>query len=331
MPDIPPAAADAGLAAGSAPPLGGMARLTPALRAVAAGTSALHALAPRLTTEIMLRHFTQPRRSARRDYRDQLPTGAYRLHVPYDNRHLAAWGWGFSGPAVLLIHGWEANAGSMLHLVPALLDRGYRVCVLDLPGHGLSPRAPTHLVDASFALEAMLRSYGRFQSIVAHSFGAAALCLTLEREDTLTPDRIALVSPMPGMDQHLRIFATIAGLSAARAEQLRARLAAILGCPPDDVCALTAAGRLAVDALVIHDRHDPVIPHSAGESMARTVRCARLVTTTQLGHRRILRCPQVQTHILTHLHPDAAPPHSVRSDSIRPHTAARGTTQRDTP
>jgi hypothetical protein len=40
------------------PDIGGMARLTPALRAVAAAASALDTVAPGLTTEIMLRHFT---------------------------------------------------------------------------------------------------------------------------------------------------------------------------------------------------------------------------------------------------------------------------------
>lgn len=283
--------------------LGGMARLTPALRAVAAGSAALHAVAPGLTTEIMLRHFTQPRRRARRDYRAELPPGAYPLRVAFNNRELAGWAWGFTGPAVLLVHGWEDHAGSMLHLVPELLARGHRACVLDLPGHGLSPRIPTHLVDASFALEAMVRAYGPFDSIVAHSFGATATCLMLERAGALAPDRLALISPMQDIDQHLQIFATIAGLSPPRSRLLRARVAQTLGCPPEAVCALQAVRALRVDALVIHDRHDPVIPHGTGKRVAGNLQGARFVSTENLGHRRVLRCPDVVARIVDHLGP----------------------------
>ena len=284
-----------------APHLGGMARLTPALRAVAAGSAALHAVAPALTTEIMLRHFMQPRRRARRDYRAELPTGAYHLRVPFNNRELTAWAWGFSGPAVLLVHGWEDHAGGMLHLVPELLARGQRVCVLDLPGHGRSARIPTHLVDASFAVEAVIRACGPFDSIVAHSFGAAATCLMLERASAPAPDRLALISPMQDLDQHLQIFATIAGLSPSRAMQLRTRVAQVLGCPTDAVCALRAARTLRLNALVIHDRHDPVIPHGTGQRVAGNLHGARFLSTAHLGHRRLLRCADVITQIVRHV------------------------------
>lgn len=284
-----------------APHLGGMARLSPALRAVAAGSAALHALAPRFTTELMLRHFTQPRRRARRDYRAELPAGACQLRVPFNDHDLTAWAWGDTGPAVLLVHGWEDHAGSMLHLVPALLAQGHRVCVLDLPGHGLSPAVATHLVDASHALEAMVSTCGPFESIVAHSFGATATCLMLERASALAPDRLALVSPMQDIDQHLQIFTTIAGLSPPRARQLRARVALTLDCPPEAVCALQAARALRLHALVIHDRHDPVIPHGTSQRMAGNLQGSRLLSTSGLGHRRLLRCPDVVAHIVDHV------------------------------
>jgi len=287
------------------PQLGGMARLTPTLRAVVAGAAALHAVAPRLTTEVMLRHFTQPRRKARRDYRDRLPEGYCHLQVPHGKQALTGWQWGRSGPATLLVHGWEDHTGSMVHLVPGLLAQGRRVYVLDLPGHGLSPRARTHLVDASDALTAMLRACGPVESIVAHSFGAAATCLMLEQMPSLSPERLALVSPMQSIDQHLEIFTSIAGLSPARAEHLRRRVTHLLGCPPDAVCALKAARSLNLQALVVHDRHDPVIPHGVGHSMAQSLRGARFLSTSNLGHRGVLRCPEVRAQILDHLNPFA--------------------------
>lgn len=43
-----------------------------------------------------------------------------------------------SGPAVVLLHGGLGNANNFGHQVPALLDAGYRVIVVDSRGHGRS-------------------------------------------------------------------------------------------------------------------------------------------------------------------------------------------------
>jgi pimeloyl-ACP methyl ester carboxylesterase len=188
----------------------------------------------------------------------------------------------------------------MLGFVDPLLALGYRVCVLDLPGHGLSPQTATHLLDTSLALETMASSFGPFQSIVAHSYGAAAICLALQRRPSLTPKRLALISPMQDIDQHLGIFASIALLSPERISRLRNRVERLLGCPPEQLCALRAVQELDVSALVIHDQHDPVIPHDAGELLARNLRGARFVSTSHLGHRRVLKCPSVLAEVLEH-------------------------------
>lgn len=292
---------DAGLGTSTHRPYrGGMARLSLMLRVFAAGATVLDNIAPRLTTELMLRHFTRPRRKAGRDYRERLPAGHQRLTLSHGRSDLTGWAWGDSGPAVLLVHGWEDHAGSMLGFVEPLLALGYRVFVLDMPGHGLSPQARTHLIDASNALERMLATYGPFESIVAHSYGAAATCLMLERRPALTPDRLSLIAPMQDLDQHLRVFSDIARLSADRAHRLRERVGRLIGRPIDQICALKAVRRLDVPALVIHDRHDPVIPHGAGEKFARNLSDARFISTSRLGHRRVLKCPAVLEEIVSH-------------------------------
>ena len=277
---------------------GGMARLSPALRTVALGAHALDAVAPTLATRIMLRHFTVPRRRPDADYRAALPAGARSVALPYAGRQLAAWCWGEKGPSVLLVHGWEDHAGSMLGFVAPLRALGYRVYALDAPGHGLSPRMPTHLLDTSRALEWMSELHGPFDSIVAHSYGVAAVCLMLSRNARFEPRRLALVSPMQGLDQHLEVFADIALLTNDRAHRLRSLVARLIECPTEHVCALRAVQTLTVPGLVIHDRDDPVIPHAAGAAFARHWRGARFVSTAELGHRRILRCPAVLDEVL---------------------------------
>jgi pimeloyl-ACP methyl ester carboxylesterase len=278
---------------------GGMARLSPVLKAVALGASALDALAPTLATHLMLRHFTRPRVKRGADYRPQLPQGARRLAVPHGDRDLAVWRWGDRGPAVLLVHGWEDNSGSMLPFVEPLRRLGYQVFAVDAPGHGLSGAGSTHLLDCSDALGRVVAAFGPFNSIVAHSFGATAVCHLLSRvRRCWFPDRMVLLSPMRDMEQHLQVFADIALLSPDRAERLRQLAAGIVGCRLDRISSYEVLPELSIPGLVIHDRHDPVIPHAVGESIARVWQGARLVSTRRLGHRRILKCPNVMQQII---------------------------------
>ncbi len=278
----------------------GMAELSFALRAVAAGAAALDAIAPNLTTELMLRHFLRPRRKPDSDYRERLPSGAVRLTIPHNELSLTGWEWGTQGPKVLLIHGWEDNSGSMLGFVAPLRSLGFRVTVVDIPGHGLSRGKGTHLVDAGLALANTVRQVGPVTSIIAHSFGAAAVCRMLAAHPIPRPQRMAFIAPMQGLEQHLGVFAEIARLSSPRADRLKARVQRLIDAPIESICSLRALKHCDIPGLVIHDLHDPVIPHNVGARLATEWRDARFVSTANLGHRRILRCPRVLDEILDH-------------------------------
>ena len=291
------------LAVATAPtlPAGKVAKLSPALKAFTWTMRGLDRIAPRLTTELMLRYFVRPRRRRNSDYQRCLPTGADRLAVEHRGQILTGWRWGDTGPAVLLVHGWEDHCGAMLSLVQPLRERGYRVFALDAPGHGLSPNLDTHLLDTGEALAALMQQVGRFQAIIAHSYGAAATAVLLERQPQWTPDHLTLVSPMQDIRQHLAIFAGIAGLSLPGWNRLQHRVAALLGRELDEISTLQAASRLRLPGLVIHDREDPLIPYAVSARIAERWRGSELLATQGLGHRRALSCPDVLGAILEHL------------------------------
>lgn len=282
-------------------PAGKVANLSLHLKAFALTMRALDRIVPRLTTELMLKHFTGPRRRRNSDYRRFLPTGAKRLVVDHRGHSLTGWQWGEAGPAVLLVHGWEDHCGAMLSLVQPLRERGFRVFAMDAPGHGLSPSMKTHLLDTGEALAALMKQVGRFQAIIAHSYGAAATTILLDRQPRWTPDHLTLVSPMQDIGQHLGIFAGIAGLSLAGWNRLRQRVAGLLGQSLDEISSLQAASRLHAPGLIIHDRDDPLIPYAVSARIAERWQAADLLATQSLGHRRILGCGKVVTALLDHI------------------------------
>ena len=282
-------------------PAGKVAQLSPGLRLVAGSMRWLDRTAPRLTTRIMLHHFTHPRRSARADSRTVLPEDPERIELCHRGYRLHAWRCGPSDRRVLLVHGWEDHSGSLQPLARRLLDQGLGVVALDAPGHGHSARTDTDLLDTARALALLLKQHGPVHGLVAHSWGAAASLLMLERHPKYLPERIALVAPMRGIEQHLGIFAGIAGLCRPRLERLSRKVEERLGTPLDSLCAVKAAASLAGSALVVHDAEDPLIPHAGSCELVERWAGADLMTTRELGHRRILRNPLVQERVVAHL------------------------------
>jgi pimeloyl-ACP methyl ester carboxylesterase len=50
---------------------------------------------------------------------------------------------------------------------------------------------------------------------------------------------------------------------------------------------------MTTPALIVHDRDDPDVPYAHGEEIARAWPGAELMTTSGLGHRSVLRDPEV--------------------------------------
>lgn len=91
----------------------------------------------------------------------------------------------------VLLHGMMGSAESWHRVVPVLVDRGYRVLALDLPGHGLSPRDAQLTIDS--AAVAVVETLARhlaprsdatpvpLAAAIGHSFGATVLAAAAPR------------------------------------------------------------------------------------------------------------------------------------------------------
>jgi pimeloyl-ACP methyl ester carboxylesterase len=285
---------------------GNVTQLSWQLKLFVAALQVVDRLAPAAATQLMLSKFVSPRRKPDCDYTSRLPAGARRVVVDHNQTALTAWAWGETGPALLVVHGWESHTGRMLPLIKPLVEQGYRVVALDAPGHGMSPAAQTDLLDVSYAVEAALAQHGPFDGVISHSFGAAATAVALARAPHLAPEKVVLLAPMRDLEQHVEIFADIARLSPAAVERLKARIAERVGMPLAQCGAVTAVRVFDRPGLVIHDCHDLLIPYAVGQAVAENWRGARFVGTNKLGHRRGLGNTAVITHILDYLAGDSA-------------------------
>ena len=190
------------------------------------------------------------RRSSRRDLpidcseRELITDDAHRLFVRY--YHPAA---GAAQRTLLIVHGLSEHGGRYEHVARLFVERGWRVIVGDLRGHGRSGGTPTHVRDFQRYVRDLESIRSRFgadpeqTAILGHSMGGlVAIHYALSYPDNLAA--LALSSPL------LRIGVPIPRRKLAVGRMLsfvvpRARFRSTVDPAHTTRCAATLADRTA--------------------------------------------------------------------------------------
>jgi pimeloyl-ACP methyl ester carboxylesterase len=235
--------------------------------------------------------------------------GGDRFQAPLPGGTVVGWCWG-DGPTVYLVHGWGGSAAQLGAFVEPLVAAGYRVVAFDAPSHGASapgpsgPRSGT-LLELAAALRAVAAVHGPAHAVVAHSLGCAATAVALR--DGLVASRAVLVAPFVDVVPYTHEFARRFGFGERVRARMVRRFERRLGVPMSHF-ELTGMPRQMTPppVLVVHDRHDRETGWSGGRDLSRAWPGARLLTTSGLGHRRILSDPKVVAEVVRFVRGDPA-------------------------
>ncbi len=217
------------------------------------------------------------------------------LAVPDWPAHINARVWDRSGagtaPTVLLVHGWEGQMYDLGPFVEPLLAAGFRVVAFDAPAHGRSFGDRSSLPEMAKAVRAVARAAGPLHGAIGHSLGAAALMLALE--EGLRIGRVVLAAtPAEPMDYAL-LCAKAHRLDADETAEMLRRLDAELPRPITGLSLARIAGGLSTPALFLHATDDRIAQVGAALHVAALWKGARVHLEDGLGHRRLLKAPQV--------------------------------------
>jgi pimeloyl-ACP methyl ester carboxylesterase len=241
--------------------------------------------------------FTVPRTRGRHD-RQAAPGDPFRLEV--NGRAVAGEAWG-EGPVVYLMHGWGGWRWQLDPFVAPLVEAGHRVVAVDAPSHGASDPGPEgpgrgSILEFADALAAVVAANGPAHAVIAHSLGATAAAFAVR--NGLPVGRLVFVAPMADPLPYTRAFAARLGFGERIRTRLAARVERRIGTPMSDFDVPALAREFAAPPLLLlHDRLDTETSWSDSAAIARSWPEARLVTTTGLGHRRILRDPTVVAEV----------------------------------
>ncbi|GAA1740134.1 alpha/beta hydrolase [Isoptericola hypogeus] len=273
--------------------------------AVSAGFRALSAVAPPLAVRLGARAFWRvgppaPVRAADLAVHERATRGA----VLVAGARVVTYRWGEpDAPAVLLAHGWQSRASRLAALVDALEGAGLAVVSFDGVAHGDSTGRHMSAVEHVAAIRAVQEVEGRFAGVVGHSIGGLAAGLALH--DGLAADRYVAVAAQTGADALAETFLRLAGMPPALHDRFCEHVARTYpGNVPDlrsrvDLTAHPAPRH--VPTLFVQDDDDRMTDPGDALRLHAAHPGSELLTTSGLGHNRVLDDPAVLDAVVAHV------------------------------
>jgi pimeloyl-ACP methyl ester carboxylesterase len=227
------------------------------------------------------------------------PRGELPAATPFEVGAIRGQSYG-EGPPIYLVHGWGGWGLQLAAHIQPLVDAGFRVIAYDAPSHGDSApgregKGTSTLLELADALKAVVADQGPPYGVVAHSLGAPATALAMR--DGLDVERVVFIATATDFTELLdQLEASLGFGPRIRAGFLR-RFEARFG-PMDSfrmqaVIPAVSARNPLPPLLVVHDRSDLETSYQGSVDVVDLWPGARLETSEGLGHRRVLRDPDL--------------------------------------
>jgi pimeloyl-ACP methyl ester carboxylesterase len=191
---------------------------------------------------------------------------------------------------VLLVHGWEGRGAQLGALVDPLVAAGYQAIALDGPAHGDSPGRSTTGPEFAAAMLAVRDSVGSLAAVVGHSFGGFASLLAVARG--LETERLVTIAAPSSVPEILQDFTRMIRLAPRAQPPMVRALERRVQAPMESFDVTAFAERVRIPVLVVHDTDDLEVSYTHAARLGHALH-GRVLTTSGLGHRRVLFAPEV--------------------------------------
>lgn len=258
-------------------------------------------MAPDEVVKLVLARMTRPRRTLADPVQAAWLATGVRGDIAHGGEALVVRSWAMDTgrPRVLLVHGWESQAGAWHAAGRRLVEAGYAIVAYDAPGHGDSGGAGTDVRAMGQALAAVARAMGPIDAVVAHSLGSPASLFAFAAGLKVRAS-VHLAGPS-SLLRALDRAAALARLDAHGALALRERFMLGTGYAPAEMELDRLADGLRHPALLLHDPDDEEVPYSESAALAAAWPQARLAPVAAAGHRRLPESDVVVQRILEFL------------------------------
>jgi len=219
----------------------------------------------------------------------------------FNNFNIRTYEWGEEGDKILLIHGWEGQAGNFSDLIEKLLINGFKVIAFDGPSHGFSSKGETSLLEFSELVGTLIKEYN-VTKLMSHSFGGVATTYALYNDPTIEIEKYVLLTTPDKFSERIEDIIKQNGISDKVKIKLIEKLESENGFKVNSLNVSSFVKEIKVDqSLIIHDKKDKVIPISQSRNVHNNWEKSEFEEIEGTGHFRILRTEKVINRVIKFL------------------------------
>lgn len=258
-------------------------------------------LFPAWVTSLAYQQLTNPQVKKLRDHELETLNQSVKETFAFKGFDIQLYTWSGGAKKILLVHGWEGQAGNFSDLIQELLKEGYTIYAFDGPSHGFSSKGETSLFEFTELVGVLIRKF-EVQELLSHSFGGVATTFALYNNPDLHIDKYVLLATPDRFSERIDDVAEMVGIT----EQVKQRLIRRLENETKlDVQTLNVSDFVksidVAQSLIIHDKNDKVIPIERSRKVHQNWKASKLQEIEGTGHFRILRTEEVIRSVIEFL------------------------------
>jgi pimeloyl-ACP methyl ester carboxylesterase len=248
---------------------------------------------PTYFTQKAYNHIVNPQVKKLRSHEMDSLDQASKEDLQFGEFTIKTYTWNEGHEPILLIHGWEGQAGNFADLIEALIRGGYTVHSFDGPSHGFSSKGSTSVLEFTQLVAVIIRKL-KVRKLVSHSFGGVATTYALWQNRDLEIDKYALLTTPDRFVQRIDQVSEQVGISLKVKLPLIEKLEREFDVVVGDLNVSDWVKEINVlQACIWHDRADKVIPLTQSQSVNESWPNAELRVVQNTGHFRILRTKEI--------------------------------------
>jgi len=258
-------------------------------------------ITPNLVANFAYKQLTNPQ--VRKLRKNELNTlnKAEKEDFSFKDFNIKLYTWKGGEKKILLIHGWEGQAGNFSDLIERLLEAGYTVHAFDGPSHGFSSRGKTSLFEFTELVGVLIRKFN-VRDLISHSFGGVATTYTLFNNKDLEIDKYILLTTPDKFTERIDDVSEMVGISDKVKNILIQRLERETNIDLKTLSVSEFVKTINVKrSIIIHDINDKVIPISRSKNVHNNWKVSEFKEISGTGHFRILRTDMVIENVINYL------------------------------
>lgn len=258
-------------------------------------------LFPKAITSFAYNQLTNPQVRKLRDNEMKTLNKAEKETFKFKDFDIQLYTWKGGDKTILLVHGWEGQAGNFSDLIEILLKNDFTVYSFDGPSHGFSSKGSSSIFDFSDLVGVLIKKYNT-KLLVSHSFGGVATTYALFANQDIEIDKYVLITTPDRFIERINEISRKVGITENVKQRLINRLEKEIKINVKTLNVSDFVKEINVNkSLIIHDENDRVIPLERSVKVHQNWKESELMVVNGTGHFRILRTEKVLDKVLDYL------------------------------